>query len=222
MAYADTNTNNRKLSTGAAVLLLEAGLAWAVIAGLTMNYTRKPTPKNPDATNFPLPEVKPTEPVKVAPQPQQPDTARRIIDPPFILGPTPLPTFVTETGDGGGTVIAELPRPEPAPTPPPRPSFAPKSARPAGKTGNWVTTNDYPTRELREELEGTTRYRLAISAEGRVTNCSVTASSGSAGLDRAACDNLQRRARFEPATDENGARTAGSYSGTVTWRIPEE
>ena len=221
MAYADINNSNRKLGTGAAVLLLEAGLAWAVIAGLTMHYTRTPPPKNPEATNFPVPKVKPPEPEKVNSVPQQPEMARKIIDPPFTLGPTPLPTFVAETGDGGGTVLLEPPHLQP-PIPDPRPSFAPKSARPAGKTGNWVTTNDYPTRELREELEGTTRYRLAISAEGRVTNCSVTSSSGSAGLDRAACDNLQHRARFEPATDENGARTAGSYSGTVTWRIPEE
>ena len=221
MAYADINSSNRKLGTGAAVLLLEAGLGWAVIAGLTMNYTRTVPPKNPEATNFPVPKPKPPEEVTVTPQPPQPETARHIIDPPFNLGPAPLPTTAAELDDSGGVVIAE-PQHVTPPIPTPGPSFAPKSARPTGKTGNWVTTNDYPTRELREGLEGTTRYRLAISAEGRVTNCSVTASSGSAGLDRAACDNLQHRARFEPATDENGTRTAGSFSGAVTWRIPEE
>lgn len=221
MAYADFNTNNRKLSTGAAVLLLEAGLAWAVIAGLTMTYTRTAPPKNPEARNFPLPVPKPPEDVKLTPQPQQPETARHVVEPPFNLGPVAQPTPVAELGDGGGTVV-EIPRPVPSAVPDPRPSFAAKSARPKGKTGNWVSTNDYPTRELREGREGTTRYRLAINAEGQVTNCSVVASSGSAGLDRAACDNLQRRARFEPASDESGARSAGSYTGTVTWRIPEE
>ena len=222
MAYADNYTNNRKLSTGAAVLLLEAGLGWAVIAGLTMTYTHTAPPKNPEARNFPLPVPKPPVDVTVTPQPQQPEVARPVIDPPFTLGPAPLPTYVTPDGDGGGTLVVELPRPVPSIAPDPRPSFAPKAARPAGKTGNWVTTNDYPTRELREGQEGTTRYRLAINAEGRVTNCSVTSSSGSPGLDRAACDNLQRRARFEPASDATGARTAGSYSGSVTWRIPAD
>ena len=221
MAYADIDTSNRKLGAGAAVLLLEAGLAWAVIAGLTINYTRTAPPRNPEATTVPLP--KPPEDVKVTPQPQQPTTR-----PPLVAHnelATTLGPFVEPdvgVGDGGGTVIVELPRPVPLTVPDPRPSFTPKSAHPAGKTGNWVTTNDYPTRELREGQEGTTRYRLAINAEGRVTNCSVTSSSGSAGLDRAACDNLQRRARFEPARDETGTRSAGSYSGTVTWRIPEE
>lgn len=222
MAYADINTSNRKLRTGAAVLLLEAGLAWAVIAGLTMNYTRTAPPKNPDATTVPLPIPKPTEDTKVTPQPQLPEAARPVVDRPFNLGPAPLPTFVAPDSDGGGTGILEVPRPAPSAGPDQRPSFAPKVARPRGKSGNWVTTNDYPTSDLRMGHAGTTRYRLAISAEGRVTDCTVTASSGFAGLDRAACENLKHRAQFDPASDESGARAAGSFSGAVTWRIPEE
>lgn len=222
MAYADNNTSNRKLGAGAAVLMLEAGLAWAVIAGLTMTITRRVDPK---INTFTVPEVKPTvtpEQPKVEPQ-KQPEVARPPLNPIVELAPTgPATHFADDAlGDGAGTVI-ELPRPEPSAIPSPRPSFAPKAAHPKGKTGGWVTTNDYPTSDLRGEHEGTTRYRLAISADGRVTECSVTASSGFAGLDRAACDNLKRRAQFDPASDETGARSAGSFSGSVIWRIPEE
>jgi protein TonB len=55
-----------------------------------------------------------------------------------------------------------------------------------------------------------------------VTDCAVTASSGFAGLDKATCDTVKRRARFEPATDQTGARTTGSFSGSVSWQIPKE
>ena len=223
MAYADNNTSNRRLGAGAAVLVLEAGLAWAVITGLTMTLTRKVDPK---INTFTVPEVKPSPPPeqpKVEPQ-KQPEVARPPLNPIIDLAPTGPATHIAEDvlGDGAGTVIAELPRPEPSPIPSPRPSFTPKSAHPKGRTGGWVTTNDSPTNDLRSEHEGTTRYRLAISTEGRVTDCTVTASSGFAGLDRAACDNLKRRAQFDPASDESGARSAGSFAGSVIWRIPEE
>ena len=42
-----------------------------------------------------------------------------------------------------------------------------------------------------------------------------------AGLDRATCDNVARRARFEPATDASGANVAGSYANNIRWVIPK-
>ena len=60
-----------------------------------------------------------------------------------------------------------------------------------------------------------------IGSNGRVNACEITASSGHAALDEATCKFVTRRARFEPATDSNGAKVVGSYSSKVTWRIPE-
>jgi protein TonB len=54
-----------------------------------------------------------------------------------------------------------------------------------------------------------------------VKGCEVTASSGSSDLDAATCANVAKRARFNPATDESGARVAGSYSSAVRWEIPD-
>ena len=42
-----------------------------------------------------------------------------------------------------------------------------------------------------------------------------------AGLDAATCKLLTRRARFEAASDETGAKIVGSYSGSVRWEIPD-
>lgn len=107
---------------------------------------------------------------------------------------------------------ASLPPPT-APEPEPLPPIAP-----ATNPGTWVTTFDYPSRALREEREGTTAFRLDVGIDGKVTACTVTASSGHADLDAAACKALQRRARFEPITDGGGP---ASWTSRVRWTIPK-
>jgi protein TonB len=98
---------------------------------------------------------------------------------------------------------------------------APRAARPLGRPGSWVSANDYPARDLREGNQGLVRFRLAVGADGGVTDCVIVGPSGFPGLDSATCDNLRRRARFEPASDGTGAKVAGSYAGTIRWLIPE-
>ncbi|MFM5918229.1 MAG: energy transducer TonB [Novosphingobium sp.] len=221
MAYADAQQTTRKFGAGASVLAIEVGIAWAIIAALGMTITKH---KSPPFVAVPIqPDVDPPKPVPttqptVQPRdPVQPRPVDRIID----LGPTAMPTFIPEPftgGDDGGGIDIPIPRP----TPPPVPTFTPKAARPLGNYAGWVTTNDYPTAGLRGEHEGSTRYRLTVDAAGKPTGCTVTGSSGFADLDSATCATLMRRAKFTPATDETGARVAGSYAGTVTWRLPEE
>ena len=82
-----------------------------------------------------------------------------------------------------------------------------------------MTTDDYPPSSLREEAQGTTATRISVGPDGRVTDCQVTGSSGNAALDQAACRNIQRRARFEPALDRDGNPTASSYSKRVRWQL---
>jgi TonB family protein len=91
---------------------------------------------------------------------------------------------------------------------------------PIASPGNWVTTNDYPVRALSQAREGTTSFRLEVSTSGKVTNCSVTISSGHKDLDDATCKALSRRARFEPAVDYQGKRVASMWSNRVRWQIP--
>jgi TonB family protein len=86
--------------------------------------------------------------------------------------------------------------------------------------GNWVSTDDYPSRSLRMEEQGTTTFLLTISTAGVVTRCTVTSSSGYANLDAATCSNITRRARFYPAQDDKGRVIASTYVNRVTWRIP--
>lgn len=226
MAFVDARSTGRNLGAGAAVLAIEGALGLALIAGLSGTFSTKPEERF-YARNIP---TKPADPL-----PPPPDTAPRQKNPseitrietPFELpnetGPTLPPQELTSGGEGkaeiGSTV---LPEPTPTLTPPEPPRFKPRRAAPKNSTAQWVTTNDYPTSDLRGEHQGTTGYRLLIDASGAVSDCAVTSSSGWPGLDKATCEKVKRRARFEPASDETGARTAGSYSGSVTWRIPED
>ena len=66
-----------------------------------------------------------------------------------------------------------------------------------------------------------TRFTVQVSPEGRVTDCTVTGSSGSPDLDEAACRSISRRARFNPATNGEGEKVAGTYSNSVRWQIPK-
>ena len=106
------------------------------------------------------------------------------------------------------------------PAPPAPPSFAAAGPVPRNGPAGWITSDDYPRRELMRESEGTARYRLVIGSNGRVETCEIVQSSGFAGLDAETCSLLQRRARFEPATDTSGARVVGTFTGAVTWQIP--
>ena len=63
---------------------------------------------------------------------------------------------------------------------------------------------------------------VAVGPDGRVTSCEVTGSSGNSALDQAACRNLQRRGRFEPALDRDGNPVASTYTKRVVWRLPQD
>jgi TonB family protein len=115
----------------------------------------------------------------------------------------------------------DMPAPYEAPQPAPPSVEAPIAtapARPANNPGSWVTTNDYPLRALAQERQGATSFRVSVNAQGAVTACEITQSSGHADLDAATCSAVQKRARFDPAPDGTDDR---SYRNRVQWRIPE-
>lgn len=106
-----------------------------------------------------------------------------------------------------------------SPSPPPAVrSFYPRRARADFNT--YFSIDDYPLRELHRGVEGDVGYNLVIGPDGRVSDCTVTASSGSRALDAATCRILQSRARYSPARNALGAAVSGQDSGVISWRIP--
>ena len=222
MSYTDTPQGQNRGATIATVAVIHAALGYALVTGFGASVVTE-VGKTIKATFVPKVETVELEPLppmeaepRADPLPAAPDTAITLDRPNSIdtmvfdvpLPPSPLP----------GTREIVLP---PMPVPPaPLPAYEGKGAVPRGNPGAWVTPDDYPSRELRMGNEGLTRFRLEIGADGRVTDCTITASSGHPGLDEAACRLVTRRARFEAATGADGAKTAGRYENAIRWQIP--
>jgi protein TonB len=209
MSYASQQQGltGTKLVALIIALAIVGGIGAVMVIGLAINAIKKeiervttvdieepPPPEEPD-------EPPPPQPINIAPTPPQIQTQSTI--------PPPSPP------------ADRIPPPAPA-GPPPAPP-APSQARGA-RTKNersWASRiqENYPARALREEIEGTVGVRVSVTPDGRATGCSVTASSGSDILDAAACSGMERYARFEPALDNDGNPTTGSYSTRVTYKL---
>jgi protein TonB len=141
-----------------------------------------------------------------------------------VTPPSPIPPPVTTN------TIQSVPKAPPTPPPPvytpPAPPAPPPTpdlsaaGTPRGNPGRWATNDDYPARAMREEREGTTGFRVTYGADGKITSCDVTSSSGHADLDAETCKLIQRRGRFNPGKDRAGNPTGGSYSNRIRWQIP--
>jgi protein TonB len=72
---------------------------------------------------------------------------------------------------------------------------------------------------VRDGTEGTVGVAVTVNGEGRVSACSVTSSSGSSILDRAACDGMERYARFDPALNAAGNPVSASWSTRIVYQL---
>lgn len=220
MAYADQQMSGNKITALIIVALLHVVVGYALVTGLAYEAIKK-VKEVTSAVN--IEEEKPPE------EPPPPPPPKEKTPPPPIVAPPP-PISFNAPAPQVQTVNQAPPIPAPPapvalpapPAAPPPPRFTPKAAAPKGNPGNWATSNDYPSRALREEREGTTGFRVTVGTDGKVTDCQITRSSGSADLDDATCSNIRRRARFTPATDGDGNPTTGSYSNSIRWVIPKD
>jgi protein TonB len=227
MAYAERMPNRSKTLTVITVAGLHGIALYALVTGLGVEYiTTVATVLT--GSNIPIervspppPEPTPTE-VTLAPRSAEPTTRPSVVDSvPNPLGTTenmvldfPLKPFPPATFDPPGPI-------GPASSAAEKPLFTPRVVQPRGDPGLWVSTSDYPSSSLRRGEQGMVRFEVGVGTDGRVSDCRVTASSGSADLDAATCRYVSKRAKFEPATDNTGARVTGTYSGSIRWLIPQ-
>lgn len=215
MAYADQSMSSRRVVAIAIVALLHAVIGYAFVTGLAYNVVKKVAQ---DLKTFDV-EEEPPPPEELPPPPppeQKVEPPPVLAPPPIVSVPTPAPPVVQTVRE---VPVHITPTAPPAPPPPPKPSVA-SPAKARGNPSNWITTDDYPSRALREEREGVTVVAFEINTEGRVENCRVTSSSGSPDLDEATCRNLVRRARYTPAKDAAGNAMTSSDTRRVRWQMP--
>ncbi len=220
MAYADQQASGNKIVSLVVVALIHIVVIYALVTGLAYSAVKSVAEKLNvvDVEEEVIEEVEPPPP-----PPDQPITPPPVVTPPPLVRtpPTSAPTITTTNTPPPIFNPTPIVAPPPAPpAPPPAPSKA-SGASPRGNPGSWATPNDYPARALREERAGTTRFRVSIGPDGRVTDCQITGSSGHADLDEATCKNVTRRARFKPALDAAGNAISDTYSNAVRWEIPK-
>lgn len=90
--------------------------------------------------------------------------------------------------------------------------------RPDNSWASWVTNADYPTASWQKGEEGTVKYTLAVDAEGRPTDCTITESTASSALQAETCRLLLERAQFRPAQKPDGTPKVGVYSDEIVWK----
>ena len=91
---------------------------------------------------------------------------------------------------------------------------------PIGSPASWLSADDYPPGAIAAGAQGRLELTLTIDKSGRVGGCAVKTSSGSSLLDAATCSVVTRRARFQPATGDDGNPIDGRFDQALVWTLP--
>jgi protein TonB len=217
MSYLD-QSRQRNPATVAAVIGAHLAIGYALLSGLAyevikqvptitkIDFTADPPPP-PVHHQTPPPKTRPaTQPTTTLPE----HPIETIKTDPIV--PTLFPRIDPGgVGPSGGTTE----------NPPTKPSQA-RDAIPDPSRLRWITTEDYPTAALRENVQGTVAILATIGADGKVRSCLVTQSSGNQLLDDTTCRLYTRRAHFTPARDADGNPTSAQRSDRFRWQIPNQ
>jgi protein TonB len=80
-----------------------------------------------------------------------------------------------------------------------------------------IRPSDYP-RDLRERgIGGRVGVVFTVGTDGRVSNCTVTRSSGVPELDSLTCRLIRERFRYRPSTDRYGRAISDEVEGEHDW-----
>ncbi|UAK26455.1 energy transducer TonB [Sphingomonas nostoxanthinifaciens] len=82
-----------------------------------------------------------------------------------------------------------------------------------------IKNADYPHDLVGARIGGTVGVRYRVEVDGRVSDCLVTATSGSAELDALTCRLIQQRFRFRPSLDEDGRPVASQIVENHSWIV---
>ncbi|HEX8620397.1 MAG TPA: TonB family protein [Allosphingosinicella sp.] len=169
-------------------------------------------------------KVPPPEPVEPVVKKTPPETVVTHTPPLVQILPRPAEVTLKPLPPVQEIVIAdppEVPAPRIEIAPPADPVRTVKPARAKANLASYVSDEDYPTTAVRNEEQGTTRFRLVVGPNGQVTECSIVGSSGSSALDSATCRLMKQRAKFTPARNSAGEPTSDSVTSAIRWVLPD-
>lgn len=234
-AYAQRNELARpreRIQALAAVVAVQAAIGFALLTGLKVDFqhpvdsvqrlvdvtlAKPPPPPQPEPVKQPKRAQRPeaaapkAEPAKPGGSPgPKPAHAPPSVTPVVAINPTAAPS-------GGGTG-----------TGPAAGAGAGGSSGGEGYGGGGggtdleqiageITSRDYP-RDLREAgIGGTVEMSFRVEANGLVSRCNVTRSSGVPELDALTCRLIMQRFRYRPSTDRFGRPIPDTVEGEHEW-----
>ena len=247
--FGDPERNRDRLKSALGVAAFHAAIGYALIAGLGFDVVREiseelklvriaeeppPPPEAvPDEPQAELQKERAKDPEGAASPANLRDTPTPVVAPPPVIPvPTPLPAApIAGEGSRPAAGAADVPGPGTG-------SGGIGTGTGSGLQGNGtgggggggaarrarhiaggIDDRDYPDAAVRALASGTVHLRFRVSAEGRVTDCAVTRSSGHRALDETTCRLIKRRFRYRPATDSSGRPVPDTIVGQHEWEI---
>ncbi len=89
--------------------------------------------------------------------------------------------------------------------------------KPANNPRSGVTDNDYPNYPVRLSDDGTLKFELQVDEAGIPTGCTIFGNNVPQTMEALLCKMLMRRARFEPALDEDDKTIKRVYRNKATF-----
>lgn len=226
MSFA-SSSNTDRVRAGIAAVIVQAALGYALITGLVVRLPETvpdalklfaviPPPPPPAKEPVTPPRETVARPQGAASPPNLRATATPIVvPPPVVLIPVPPQVIVSEKANIGAAPISGAS----TIAGPGTGSGGQGDGSGSGGAGNGdgsgggaplrqiagqITGNDYPRRPFEAGIGGTLFVRYIVGVRGRVTDCTVTRSSGNAELDQATCRLITERFRFRPRRNAAG------------------
>jgi protein TonB len=234
-AYAQRNALARpreRIQALAAVVAVQAAIGFALLTGLKVDF-QHPVDSvqrlvEVTLTPPPPPAPKPVEQRKPAARPEAAAPKAEATKPGGSPGPKPahappsvtpiVPISPTAAPSGGGTGSG------------PAAGFG-AAGGPGGngygggggggseleQIAGEITPRDYPKRLREAGIGGTVGISFRVEANGLVSRCNVTQSSGVPELDALTCRLIMQRFRYRPSTDRFGRPIPDTIDGEHEW-----
>lgn len=241
MTTFDDPNKRKRLLAAIGTVGLQGLLGYALLVGLA---TRLPVAENPPPRVFELvdvpppvetlvpPPLKSRKPAGRAAPPNRKAVPAAIVAPPIVLPEVPPPLLAAllpglgadpeagaavepgpgtgsgGTGDGTGSGGAGD-------------GAGDGDGTPSRRIGGRITDADYPRAAGRDGISGMVSLEYTIGIDGRVSDCAVVRSSGSALLDETTCRLVRQRYRYKPARDGQGRKVPDYRGGDHHWIVTE-
>lgn len=241
--FADRTAPRDRLKSLIAVVAIHGALGYALIAGLAVDLPRQVADSLQTFTVLPVPKPTPTPVPKPKPRTERAPRkegaaspanltakATEVVAPPPVIPPPEPPPVVAAPKAATGAADHSGNAPVPGPgtgsggigegTGNGRYGDGPGGGgggRPLQRIAGEIRDSDYPRGAPEDDRVRRVGLRFVVGVKGRVTDCTVTRSSGNRLLDDATCALLIKRLRYRPELDSRGRPVPVTVDGEHEW-----